>query len=159
MIRKSAKIENPLFVHANKTSIVQNICKCTKYQQICKKWKIHKNMQICNNLYMGIRKKHKKYGMCKNLLIRKKINESVKNLKIHKKCKFISKPGFPPCSFRGVKIMLNVFTASNCNVYFKNENISENLPCRNNSECFHGACFALPIKTAGREPRFPDENR
>jgi hypothetical protein len=42
-------------------------------------------------------------------------------------------------------------------VYFKNKNISANLPCRNIAECFRRSCFAMPIKIAGQEPRFPDE--
>jgi hypothetical protein len=54
--------------------------------------------------------------------------------------------------------MQNVFIASNFNMHFKNENISANLPCRNNAECFRRACFAVLIETAGGEPRFPDEN-
>jgi hypothetical protein len=53
--------------------------------------------------------------------------------------------------------MQNVFDNGNFNVHFKNENISANLPCQNNAECFRRACFAVPIETAGRDPQFPDE--
>ena len=69
--------------------------------------------------------------------------------------KFILKPGFQPCSFRGVKIMQNVLSTSNFNVNFKNKNISANLPCRTSGECFCRACFVVPMETAGRAPRFP----
>jgi hypothetical protein len=39
----------------------------------------------------------------------------------------------------------------------KMKNISANLPCRNNADCFRRACVAVPSKTAGREPWFSDE--
>ena len=56
------------------------------------------------------------------------------------------------------KIMQNVFVAGNFNVHFKNENNSANLPSQNNAECFQCTCFAVLIKTTGREPLFPDEH-
>ena len=41
------------------------------------------------------------------------------------------------CRSFQAEIMQNVFNTSNCNVYyFKKQNISANLPCQNNAECF-----------------------
>ena len=65
----------------------------------------------------------------------------------------------PALWFWGVEIKQNVFDASNLNVHFKNENISANIPCQNNPECFRWACFAVPIKTARPESWFLDENK
>jgi hypothetical protein len=56
------------------------------------------------------------------------------------------------------KKMQNVFVACCFNLHFENKNISANLPCQNNAECFRRACFAMPVKTTGREPHFLDED-